>query len=280
MQIVTSSQHTIPPPLAAAAVHVADLLNPETIRPLLQATRPTHLLHFAWTATPGVYWTSPDNRRWLAASTLLLREFCEVGGKRAVMAGSCAEYDWTAAGVCAEATSPTIARDGATPYAACKLELQEILRSIGRQAGISTAWGRIFFQYGPHEHESRLVSSVINALLRGAPALCSHGRQIRSFLHAADVGSAFAALLTSPVEGIVNIGAAEPISIAALIGMIGAQIGRPELIRLGARPAPADEPPVLLPATARLTDEVGWRPKFSLDLGIADTIAWWRRQPA
>ena len=38
---------------------------------------------------------------------------------------------------------------------------------------------------------------MIVALLGGREALCTHGRQIRSFLHVADVGAAFAALLDS-----------------------------------------------------------------------------------
>ena len=35
---------------------------------------------------------------------------------------------------------------------------------------MSSAWGRVFFLYGPHEHPQRLVSSVIRSLLAGQPA--------------------------------------------------------------------------------------------------------------
>ncbi len=266
--------------LKGVDVHKADLLDPDAIAPLLAAIKPTHLLHFAWNASPGLYWTSTDNYRWLAASLHLLQAFRDAGGQRAVMAGSCAEYDWTQAGICHEATTPLSRHGAALPYTSCKLALREWLARFGADAGISTAWGRIFFQYGPFEHPNRLVASVIRSLLQGEPAFCSHGRQIRSFLHAADVGSAFAALLTSKVEGPVNIGAAEAISIAELAGMIGEQIGRPDLIRLGARDAPPGEPAILLPDTARLRDEVGWQPKSDLQSGLADTIAWWRENLA
>jgi nucleoside-diphosphate-sugar epimerase len=101
---------------------------------------------------------------------------------------------------------------------------------------------------------------------------------VRSFLHAADVGCAFAALLDSPVQGPINIGSAEPISIAALAQRIAAAIGRPELLRLGARPRSPLEPAVLLPDVGRLTRELGWRPRWSLDRGLDDTIGWWRAQ--
>jgi nucleoside-diphosphate-sugar epimerase len=103
---------------------------------------------------------------------------------------------------------------------------------------------------------------------------------VRSFLHAADVGSAFASLLNGSVDGPVNIGSDESITLAELIERIARQIGRPELVRLGARPAPADEPAVLLPDVRRLHDELRWRPHFTLDQGLKDTIEWWRRQPS
>jgi UDP-glucuronate decarboxylase len=270
-----------PAELQGAQVHFADLLNETDLDALLKHVRPTHLLHFAWVATPGLYWQSPDNDRWLSASKQLLRCFSANGGVRAVMAGSCAEYDWSKASVCDEWSTP-MADQAATPlspYSACKISLQRVLAEFGSREQLSTAWGRVFFQFGPNEHPNRLVPSVIRNLLVEREAMCSHGRQIRSFLYAADVGAAFAGLLDSSVEGPVNIGSDERISVAELINHIAQQIGRPELVRLGARPAPAEEPLLLVPAVHRLREEVLWRPQFTLDRAISDTIAWWREHP-
>jgi nucleoside-diphosphate-sugar epimerase len=268
----------LPAQLHGAEIHCVDLLDAESVRTMMEVVKPSHLLHFAWIATPGVYWTSPENRRWLAASQHLLQCFHGNGGVRAVMAGSCAEYDWSRVGVCDERTSP-LADDGSatvTPYAECKIAMQKALERFGGAHHLSTAWGRIFLQFGPNEHPDRLVASVIVNLLSGREAPCSHGRQIRSFLHVADVGSAFAALLDSDTVGPVNIGSGDRVTIAELLEEIGLQIGRPELVRLGARSAPPSEPPLLVPKVERLNGEVGWRPHFSLSDGIADTIAWWR----
>jgi nucleoside-diphosphate-sugar epimerase len=270
----------LPAQLSGAEIHYADLLREESVDALMRAVRPSHLLHFAWIATPGAYWTSPENRRWLLASKHLLQSFHVHGGMRAVMAGSCAEYDWSRVGVCDERTSP-LADDGdaaVTAYAECKIALQRALADFGSVRHLSTAWGRIFFQFGPDEHPDRLVASVIISLLSGREALCTHGKQIRSFLHVADVGSAFAALLDSVTEGPVNMGSADRISVARLLEEITLQIGRPELVRLGARSAPPSEPSLLVPNVERLYNEVGWRPQFGLQDAIADTIAWWRRK--
>jgi nucleoside-diphosphate-sugar epimerase len=259
--------------------HVADLLSESQVDALLRRVAPSHLLHFAWIATPGIYWHSADNFRWLAASQYLLRKFRSLGGTRAVMAGSCVEYDWSKACVCSETSSPMADQTTAlTPYAAAKIALQKAVAQFAREEQLSSAWGRIFFQFGPYEHPDRLVPSVIRHLLLNQEAPCTHGRQIRSFLHVADVGAAFAQLLDSEIQGPVNIGSDERIALADLIHRIALQIGRPDLVRLGARSAPSDEPPLLVPDVHRLRDEVQWLPQLSLDQGIGDAIAWWRGQ--
>jgi nucleoside-diphosphate-sugar epimerase len=286
-------------PAAAGLAHVelrcADLTDGPAVDALIEALRPSHLLHFAWIATPGIYWHSAENYRWLAASRHLLRAFQRCGGVRAVMAGSCAEYDWSRVAVCNERTSPlaidfaaadpatsgaatsgTAMSGAVTPYAACKIAMQRSCEEVRRTHGLSTAWGRVFFQFGPGEHRERLVASVIINVLSGREAPCTHGEQIRSFLHVQDVGAAFAALLLSDVQGAVNIGSDERISIADLLEKLARQIGRPDLLKLGARQAATQEPPLLVPDIGRLRDEVGFHPAWTLDPGLADTIRWWR----
>jgi nucleoside-diphosphate-sugar epimerase len=285
---VFSAAPRLPGPAALQGIcaHVADLLEESEVDALLARVAPSHLLHFAWIATPGVYWHSADNFRWLASSQSLLRKFRSLGGIRAVMAGSCVEYDWSKASVCGETSSPLADESSApTPYAATKIALQKSLAQFSREEQLSSAWGRIFFQFGPHEHPERVVPSVIRHLLMNKEALCTHGRQIRSFLHVADVGAAFAQLLDSDIQGPVNIGSDERIALADLIGRIALEIGRPDLVRLGARSAPGAEPPLLVPDVHRLREEVQWRPQLSLNDGIRDAIGWWRgrlgeREPA
>lgn len=272
----------IPAELGGAKLHRLDLLNPAAVTRFLDELRPSHLLHFAWYAVPGAYWTAPENYAWVAASLHLVQRFHAAGGRRAALAGSCAEYDWSGAGLCEEDKTPTVlqARNPASPYALCKASLQRLAESYASGAGLSLAWGRIFWLYGPHEPPSRLVPSVIRALLRGESAPCTAGTQIRNFLYSADVAAAFAALADSAVEGAVNIGADGEVSIAELANRIGALIGRPDLVALGAKPMPQGEPPYLVPDIARLRREVGWRPACDLDAGLRKTIAWWRAEGA
>jgi nucleoside-diphosphate-sugar epimerase len=268
--------------LAGAAIHDCDLLDSAAVERLLTLVRPTHLLHFAWIATPKLYWMSAENFSWVAASMHLVRTFQHYGGLRAVLAGSCAEYDWSRVDVCREDSSPLAgsAGPGATPYALCKLALQNLLANYGTHEGLSIGWGRIFSPFGPYEHPDRLVPSVVQNLLANREALCSHGRQVRNYAHVVDVGNAFAALLDSTLQGPVNIGTRERISIAELVDRIGKRIGRAHLLRLGARAPAANEPAILVPDVRLLYDEVGWRPAFTLEEGLADAIKWWQEARA
>jgi nucleoside-diphosphate-sugar epimerase len=257
--------------------HQTDLLDEQEAARLLDAVSPTHLLHLAWYTEPGRYWTSLENFRWARASLRLFELFAAGGGRRSVVAGSCAEYDWRGGGHCSESRTPLAP---ATPYGACKHALRIMLEALAGQTGLSAAWGRIFFLYGPHEHPARLVASVVRSLLRDEPALCSHGRQVRDFLYVKDVASAFVSLLGSDVTGAVNIASGRPVSLEEVIDRVADKLGRRHLVRLGAVPAPADEPPSLTAEVGRLRDEVGWSARYGLDEGLDETIEWWRsREP-
>lgn len=251
--------------------HAVDLLDEAAATAFAKDVAASHLLHLAWYAEPGKFWSSPENLRWVSASLALARAFAEAGGTDLVAAGSCAEYDWDVAGVCEEEKTPLKPH---TLYGAAKHALRQVLAAYALVAPLRMAWGRIFLLYGPQEHPARLVPSVIRPLLAGHEAPCSHGGQIRDFLHAADVAGAFAALLDGPVEGPVNIGSGRPTAIRDLVGIIARQLGREDLVRLGA--LADNSPPCLVPDIRRLRDEVGFRPAFTLEEGLQDAILWWR----
>lgn len=251
--------------------HAADILDERETDGLVAEVRPSHLLHFAWFAIPGEYWTSPENLRWVEASLRLIRSFVAAGGERAVFAGTCAEYDWTD-GHCIEGVTPL---SPSTLYGVCKNSLQQISSSYAALAGLSFAWGRIFSLFGPHEYESRLVPSVILSLLRGEEVKTSAGDQIRDYLYVGDVASAFVALLESPVEGPVNIASGRPVAVRELVDMVVAAVPGEHRVRLGALPS-RNEPPLIVADTKRLNTLVGWQPAHSLEEGVRLTAEWFR----
>ncbi len=257
---------------AAVVWHVTDLLGDGAAERLMRETEPAALLHLAWYATPGSFWQAPENLAWLAASVALLRAFAERGGSRVVIAGSCAEYAWQEFTHCDETRTPT---RPATLYGAAKHALHVVASAYGAQLGLSLAWGRVFFVFGPGEPPGRLASSVAMALAAGEEALCTHGEQVRDFLYAPELAAAFVALLRSEVTGPVNLASGTPMRVRDLIEALAEAAARPDLVCLGALPAPAG-PARLTAEVARLRDEVGWTPSTELPDAAAQTFAWWQ----
>jgi nucleoside-diphosphate-sugar epimerase len=256
--------------------HQADLFDSASSSRLLEEVRPTHLLHLAWYVVPGKLISSELNFDWVRSSIELMKRFQQLGGRRIVMPGSSYEYDWSY-GYCHETRTPTVPN---TVYGACKHALDAMAQAFCQSHALSYAWPRVFFLYGPNEHPDRLVSSVIRSLLNGQEARCSHGRQIRDYLHVQDVADAIVSVFDSTVEGPINVGAGTAVTLRDMIVTIGRSLGREDLLRLGAIPSRANDAPLVLADIARLTTEVKWQPKYSLEAGLAHTIEWWRQKLA
>jgi nucleoside-diphosphate-sugar epimerase len=232
---------------------------------------PEWLLHLAWYAEHGKFWEAKENVAWLSLSIRMLGEFAQNGGQRVVVSGTCAEYRLNDE-PCREASTPLEPR---SLYGICKATLFKFLEAGAARLGLSYAWGRIFLLYGSSESEGRLIPATARALLEGRPALCTHGGQVRDFMHVEDVARALVQILTSGVSGPVNIGSGQPISIAQAVGELARRAGQPHLLRLGALPPREDDVPILIPDIARLRDEIGFRPALTLGEGLQRTLAWW-----
>ncbi|REL24183.1 NAD(P)-dependent oxidoreductase [Rhodohalobacter sp. SW132] len=251
--------------------HEADLLSDEETCALFEECAPTHLLHLAWYAEHGKYGHSEKNIDWLTSSLHLIREFRKNGGKRVICAGTCFEYNLDH-GTLSETDTPL---EPELIYGESKKSLYNMLSSYSELTGLSSAWGRVFYLYGPHENPGRLVSSVIRSLILNQPAKSSAGEQKKDFLHVYDVADAFVELLSSNLTGAVNIGSGNAIAVKDIVIKIGAFTGKEHLVELGALPTRQNERQLIQADTQRLTHELNWHPGYTLDEGLKQTIQWW-----
>lgn len=251
--------------------HYGNLLDNSFVRAVFEKVRPTHLLNLAWYIIPGNNDQSSDNFRWVQSWIECLLAMQDIGGGRAVSTGTCAEYDWSY-GTLKESQTPLAAF---SHYARSKKIMGEIHETIRESAGFSGAWARPFFVYGPHENPGRFVPSVIRALLKSEEALCTEGKHRRDYIHVQDTADALAAILDSDMQGAVNIGTGSAIALRDVAQRIAEIIGKPDLLRLGARPHIREEAPLVQADVTRLREELNWHPHYDIDSGLRDTIQWW-----
>jgi nucleoside-diphosphate-sugar epimerase len=255
--------------------YAADLLSPGARHELLEAVDPSHLVHGAWYLDPGrrEHFTSPANLDWVIASLDLVRSFQRRGGERVVTLGTCFEYAFTTS--CLHESSPL---GGATTYGASKVALSAAVAALAEATGLSSAWARLFYLYGPHENPRRLVADIAYSLLTDREVATSEGLLRRDYMYVVDAGEALAALLDSDVRGPVNIATGDAPPVRELVSLVAAAAGRPDLVRFGARPSDPSDPAEIRADTSRLRTEVGWDAYTPQSDAIRATVDWWRAE--
>ena len=242
----------------------ADLFDSEKVAHELSAIRPAYLLNLAWCAS-GDYLTSPLNERFKSAGLDLLKAFHRVGGRRAVFAGTCFEYDFKDTPLKeTDATSPQ------TPYARCKNDLRIAAQDYAERNGISLGWGRIFYVYGKNEHPSRLTASIVDSLAAARPVTIRTSQLKRDYMYTKDIAGAFAAFLKSDVTGVVNVCTGRAVGLGEFAAAFARAAGKEALLDL--RREETSQPPVIVGDCARLNREVGYWARHSLQAAASEIL--------
>lgn len=149
-----------------------------------------------------------------------------------------------------------------------------------RQFGMPIKVVRIFNTYGPrmHPQDGRVVSNFIVQALKGEPiTIYGDGSQTRSFCYVDDLIEGLLRLMGSPSSftGPVNIG--NPIEFTILdLAKLVLQMTR-SASHLVFKPLPQDDPKQRKPDISLAKKELSWSPKTSLEEGLKQTIAYFRK---
>lgn len=244
-----------------------DLLKSVDFPALMREIRPTHLLHLAWYAEHGRYWSSPLNLEWVNATVQLVQAFVSSGGQHAVFAGTCAEYDWTY-GYCREETTPLYPK---TLYGVAKNATRQLVEAICSQYQVRCAWGRLFFAYGEGESANRLIPALIDVLAGNSAPFGVNVNAFRDFLHISDVAAGILCLLHSEARGVYNISSGQPVRLGDMVKVLADLNGRdPEPI-LASDSERLGEPLLVVGENLRLK-ELGWVQRLGLEQGLEKAV--------
>ena len=244
----------LPQGFSASNFLQTDFLGSVDFDELVKSSGSTHLMHLAWYAEHGKYWTSHLNLRWVDATVRLAEAFCRAGGQSIIMAGTCAEYDWSY-GYCNEQHTPL---NPVTLYGIAKNATRHLVSAVCAEHRIPFAWGRIFLPYGPGENRNRLIPALVDVFDGVRAPFGVNATAYRDFLHIEDVANGFLTLLKNVATGEFNVCSGQPLKIADLVKHIALLRDADSKIILDLSSERTGEPTILVGNNQKLLN-LGWK---------------------
>jgi nucleoside-diphosphate-sugar epimerase len=174
-------------------------------------------------------------------------------------------------------------------YAKNKIAGEDVLLARHRERGLPITIVRPTHVYGPLNTRNN-ETFFFDRLARGRPVLVPDGGGwLRQFGHVADLADAMAAMLGNKVAfgRAYNVMGEESITQVGFVETIAEVMQRPVTLvpaptPAGGKPAPFGQNLVYdchaVHTTTRVRAELGLRPRYTLGAGLAQTLAWYRRE--
>jgi len=162
------------------------------------------------------------------------------------------------------------------PYGASKIAADRMCYAYTQTYGMNILIFRFFNIFGPRQRDfgyGGVTSIFTKRILDGKPVVVyGRGKQVRDFTYVDDAVNAYRIYANGDIDGPVNFGSGEGISIADLAEKISAMANEPTTIvydkpRIG-------EVEVLI-ADASKAHGLGWEPHVTLEDGLDKLIQWY-----
>jgi NAD dependent epimerase/dehydratase len=167
-----------------------------------------------------------------------------------------------------------------SPYAASKIGSDAMGLSYHRAFNLPVTILRPFNTFGPRQSARAVIPAIISQALTRPTIELGALDPRRDLTYVKDTAGGFVSIANcdAAVGSVVNIGRGEDLTIGELVERIGARLGKSLDVKTDpnrVRPAPS-EVGRLLAGTALAQSLWGWRPQYSLDQALDETIAWVR----
>ncbi len=192
------------------------------------------------------------------------------GCKVFVGTGSQAEYGRTTEKLGPD--TPVFPENG---YGIAKLCAGQLSRIECEKLGIDHVWTRILSIYGPFDGPQTMIMSGINKMLDGVTADYTKGEQMWDYLYSKDAANALYLIAKSGVSGkVYMIGSGQVRPLAEYITTIRDSINPDLAVNLGTVPYAPRQVMYLCANIDSLMADTGFKPMYTFEEGIKETINW------
>ena len=168
---------------------------------------------------------------------------------------------------------------GQSPYSATKIGADRIAESFCRSFGLPVTIVRPFNTYGPRQSARAVIPTIITQLLAGRTEIRLGSLEpTRDFNYVKDTARGFIEILKSDktIGEEINIATQQEISIGRLAEELIRQINPEARVVCDEQRLRPEKSEVerLLGANEKIKRLTGWRPRYTFEEGLAETIAW------
>jgi dTDP-glucose 4,6-dehydratase len=163
-----------------------------------------------------------------------------------------------------------------SPYSASKAGADLLVRAYHETYGLNVNITRCSNNYGPYQFPEKLIPLMIRNALEDKPLpVYGDGLHVRDWLYVEDHCSAVDLVLHKGVSGeVYNIGGNNERTNIEVVKTILAELGKPESLIRFVKDRPGHDRRYGIDAT-KIRRELGWKPKYSYETGIQETIRWY-----
>ena len=261
--------------LADVRVFEADVGDRERVRQAIRQIKPQWAFHLA---VHGAYsWQTglEEIVRTNILGTLNLVEACaDADVEVLVNTGSSSEYGYKDhAPLEAEVLEPN------SHYAITKATATMFCRYTAHNRGMRIPTLRLYSVYGPYEEPRRLIPSLIVKGLQSCLPPLANPDTARDYVHVEDVVDAYVRAASTSVGdagAIFNVGTGVQTTLREIVQLTRSLLGVADAPRWGSLPDRTWDTAIWRADPTKIRTELGWTPRYDVDVGLAETIAWFR----
>ena len=163
-----------------------------------------------------------------------------------------------------------------SPYSASKASADLIVRAYNRTYGLPTNITRCSNNYGPYQFPEKLIPLMITNALEDKPLpVYGDGMNVRDWIHVYDHCRAIDLVLHHGRVGeVYNIGGNNERRNIEIVKLIIRELGKDESLIKFVDDRPGHDRRYAIDAS-KIMEELGWRPTYSFEEGIRETIQWY-----